>query len=1046
MKKALTEIVAATFASLCLGDVFYWQGAGSWKNFDDPVNWSLSKDTYSNPNNLVPDADDLIYTYSAAKPSTTYSDNNIIAMFDMNGSSYSYAGYSNGTLADSTGWGWNQYVVRVKNGTLSLPSFSRAPALNPNNRYVGMRYYVESGGVLDISNTGTFIAGVTYTYDHWYAKSGGTFKVRLDDFRPLAWRAFVESGGTMVWAPNKFGISNSSYNVGADKNCSIENSGTLLMPNGFDWNSDPWGARKYMTVSQKAGTMLLGAPFTKTLAEKDSTLWSFTFSFEGGTIVASNSVSFFADAPDKTRVFATIPASKSVTVQVLEGSSCDMSFFTYGSGVTLTKTGPGMLILADRPASVNVTAGTLKLANAVNGLSGVTVQSGATILCSTFGSVVDGLVFDDGAGFAVDSAAYPVGSVIAESSDATLLEKIRAAVAAALPDGVKAVVSNGQVTIMDDDGNIFEAEGEADLSSSGWNVGHVPAGEAVKVSGASTIGVVSATTPTFESITVQGGATLKIADSNLALPPVTLAYPARLLLPSGVSLALTNGLTCVGDENGLPVLEVATNAVCTVPRGTKFKNVAIKLCGEIGVPPSDDTIADNDHGLSFGYASAGETTYFAMESVGGNINVSGNTGYSYYGLGFAFAEPAANGLSDGRVVAIGDIVLKDTTFTATGNHYIGKRIGGNNPENSGVSIVLDNTVLPIVRLNTFRAGTIVCRNGGRLVRTSSHPGNWASLNIHRYAKVVFEGKDSGLSLPYSNATTPFSYSCWGSGNYWTESHDSLVFRDGATMAVHMLTGERNANLSFSNGVYQVATLPFTDGNPAPPNGDPRNWMTNAFNDAYQVRIEAGGKLFFQSAHVLGGPEWDRYITLANRSITGAGDFVMTNGVPGRGFAATVVAGNNNATGSISVAPSADPTTLYFNDGANWAGTVVAGNVALTNLTAAAEPATVNFATLDLAGDFPIRIWKNDGVFSNDKVNISAGLTGDGAIEPVLMNGLRLRGGETFVLGTCPASGIDVSDPAAHVKRNWVLATDDAGGGKVRVLLRYEPRGLVLSFR
>ncbi len=361
-------------------------------------------------------------------------------------------------------------------------------------------------------------------------------------------------------------------------------------------------------------------------------------------------------------------------------------------------------------------------------------------------------------------------------------------------------------------------------------------------------------------------------------------------------------------------------------------------------------------------------------------------------------------------------------------------------------MVLDNTVLPIERMNEFRAGTIICCNGGKLQRISTHPGNMTSLIVSRYAKLVFEGKDSGLILPYSDVSTPFSFDYWGAGNYWDASHDQLVFRDGAVMSAHKYWGAKHSNISFSNGVYQVATLPFSDGNPSPPNGDPRNWMTNAFNEVYQVRIEAGGKLFFQSAHVLGGTEWDRYITLANRAITGTGDFVMTNGVPGRSFAATVVSGGNNATGSISVAPSVDPTTLYFNDGANWAGTVISGNIALTNLAAAASPATVTFKTLDLQGDFPIRIWKNGDALANDKVNITATLIGNGIIVPVLQNGVRLKGGETFELGTCPAGGVDVSEPTAHVKRNWVLVTEDAGDGKVRMLLRYEPRGFVLLIR
>ena len=580
MNRIQIAFALAAAQLVCFGDVFYWQGAGSWKNYDDPANWSLSKDTYSNPDNLIPGASDEIYTYSVTKPSTTYSDNNVIAKFDMNGGSFSYAGYSNGTLADSTGWGWSQYVVDVRNGTLSLPSFSRAPALNPNSRYVGYKYRVSSGGILDISNTGTFIAGVTYTYDHWYAQNGGTFKVRLDDFRALAWRLIVESGGTAVWTPNKFGISNGTYNGGADKNCSIENSGTLLMPNGFDWNSDPWGSKKYLTVTQKAGTMLLGSPFTKTLAERDSTLWSFTFSFEGGTLVASNSVSFFTDAADKTRCTATIPASKSVTVQVLDDSSCDMSFFTYGSGAAITKTGAGALILADRPATVNVTAGTLKLANAVSELAGVTVQSGATILCSSFGSVVDGLTFNEGAHFAVDVIDYTKGSVIAQSTDATLLSAICDAVNADLAANpeIAAAVVDGKVTIIES-GNVFETEGEADLSSSVWNVGDVPVGEAVKVVGESTVGIVSSATPAFESITVKGGATLKIVDSNLALPPIVLQGESKLLVAEGVTLNLTNTLSCIATESVLPVVEFATNTLVNVPDGMKFMNMDLRLRG-----------------------------------------------------------------------------------------------------------------------------------------------------------------------------------------------------------------------------------------------------------------------------------------------------------------------------------------------------------------------------------------------------------------------------------------------------------------------------------
>ena len=1038
--KAIIATAALMTSGLCLGDVFYWQGAGSWKRFDDPANWSLSKDSYSNPNSLIPGANDTIYTYSATKPSATYSDNNVIAKFDMNGGSYSYGGYSNGTLSDSTGWGWNQYVVDVQNGTLSLPTFSRAPALNPNSRYAAYKYRVSSSGVLDISNTGTFIAGVTYTYDHWYAQNGGTFKVRLDDFRALAWRGIVESGGTMLWTPNKFGLSNSSYNGGADKNCSIENSGTLLMPNGFNWNSDPWGSKKYFTVTQKAGTMVLGGNFTKTMAENDSTLWSFTFSLEGGTLVASNSVSFFTDAADKTRCTATIPASKSVTVQVLENSSCDMSLFTYGSGAAITKTGTGTLVLADRPATVNVAAGTLKLANAVSELSGVTVQSGARILCSLFGSVVDGLTFNSGAHFAVDTINYTKGSVMAQSTDATLLSAICDAVNADLagnPD-VAATVADGKVTIVES-GNVFESNGETDLSASVWNVGDAPVGEAVKVVGESTVGVVSSLTPAFESITVKGGATLKIVDSNVDLPPIVLQGKSKLLVAEGVTLDLTNALSCVATESLLPVVEFATNTVVNVPDGMKFMNMDLRLRG--GLLDVIDP-ATTQKGVYFGSTEGTETTYFTMSATGGTIRVTGQFTDSNdsNSCGRWFACPAQSG---GFVKVVRPISLCGVTMPEAHN---GIEIGYLNPQTEAFDVIFDNMIVPISRRRCRIGGKANVRlvNGAQFKRIGSHPGTSAELAMRQYGSLTLES-GSGFIMPRASTLS-------GEKGFWMQvngNNHAVLNLFGGWIAANETgrnTGYGTCDLWSSNGTWRVTNYPHipSDNNPSPPDGDVRKWTTDAFNGFSRVWSNPGTTLYLQSSNDFdGNTTMDRVTKLADIPIRGQGNFVMTNGTPGTAFYATVVHGANTSTGSISVAPSADPTTLFFNDGANWAGTVVAGNVALTNLTAAASPATVTFNTLNLAGDFPVRIYKSGNTLTNDVVNLTTSLTGIGKIAPTLVGGARLGGGETFVLGTCPASGIDTSDPCAHTVRNWALRSEDAGGGKVRLLLRYDPIGLIL---
>jgi hypothetical protein len=255
----------------------------------------------------------------------------------------------------------------------------------------------------------------------------------------------------------------------------------------------------------------------------------------------------------------------------------------------------------------------------------------------------------------------------------------------------------------------------------------------------------------------------------------------------------------------------------------------------------------------------------------------------------------------------------------------------------------------------------------------------------------------------------------------------------------------------SNGTWRVTNYPNIpgDNNPYPANGDVRNWTTDAFNGFSRVWSNPGTTLYLQSSNDFdGNTTLDRVTKIADIPIRGQGNFVMTNGTPGTAFYATVVHGANTSTGSISVAPSADPTTLFFNDGANWAGTVMAGNIALTNLAVAASPATVSFKTLNLAGDFPIRIWKYGGAFTNDMVNLTTSLTGEGDFEPVLVDWGRqdLRGGMTFAIGTCPSGGIDVSDARKNVKRNWRLLTEAADGGKVRVLIKYEPQGLKLMVK
>ncbi|MBR3221233.1 MAG: hypothetical protein IKF72_03295 [Kiritimatiellae bacterium] len=1055
MKRKTVFIVAGVFLTMSVSaDTYYWRGSNTawsdWTNIADG-GWSLARDSYVAPSHVPgTDAGDTLWPFGVQSQ-------NYIGNFNLGGGSYTVAGYSSEGNVPAN---WQLYQLQITNGTLTVSSFQKPfkTGSTSDRAPVAWRYDVWNGATFNFNTVlGGFdrAYGASGLYEYWYVMSGGRMNLP-GPLVPCALDVTVNSGGVLNVADGTFRVNNNSHRDYPNK---ITNFGTLLLPNGFEWVAgDPWSPTannsKAMIVTQSAGETRMGGDFKKTGLESHNYTVMMKFVLQGGTLTVeeNKSVSFISHTDRNSgytkseEVFAEMPASASATVQTLAGSVLDMSLFTYGNGAALTKTGSGTLIMKDRPATVNVTAGMLKLTNSVADLSGVSLSSGTTLEFAQAGNVA--AVAPTGyasAVFALDNSggAFTDGANVISSNDADFLAAVATSLNAGgtVPAGLAAIVSGGAVKVMTPPSHTFTSDGELDLGdASGWNMpGYV--GTNVFVSGASTVALISPATPAFDSITLSDGATLKVSGDGIELPKITLLTPSTLLVPGGSSAVMTNGFTAAGDVSGLPVVKVETNGVLTVARGTKFKNCAVKLYGEIGVPPvyGDVKLAD-DQGIQFGYAAAGETTYFAMESIGGNINVSGNTTVDRQKeLTFAWAD---NG---GRVLTYGDILLKDTTFkTPQGAwHYIGKMIGGYNPDDSGIRVVLDNTVLPLRRFNWFNSGTVVCRNGGRLERQDYHAGTDCRLTVDRYTRIECEGEGSGLFLPYANVWRPFYYDIWLDGGV-----DQFTFRDGAVMAAHYYWGGNHSVLVFSNGVYQVGTLPFvsSDRNPNPPNGDPHNWMTNAFTGAHSVRIERGGKLFFQSASVLSGTEWDRYMTLADKPIKGEGDFVMTNGVPGRGFSATVVCNRNTSTGSISVAPSADPTTLFFNDGANWAGTVVAGNIALTNLTAAASPSTVSFKTLDLCGIFPIRIMDNGGIHTNDVVNISTALTGGGAIKPIVQPGLRLSGGETFVLGTCPAAGVDTSGLQSHVTRNWELMSEDAGGGKVRLLLKYMPRGLLISIR
>ena len=103
--------------------------------------------------------------------------------------------------------------------------------------------------------------------------------------------------------------------------------------------------------------------------------------------------------------------------------------------------------------------------------------------------------------------------------------------------------------------------------------------------------------------------------------------------------------------------------------------------------------------------------------------------------------------------------------------------------------------------------------------------------------------------------------------------------------------------------------------------------------------------------------------------------------------AIVACGSNTATGEVWACASADGCQLLFADGANWAGTVVGDeNVAFTNRTSGAAPASVEFGAIRFAGKMPVRVWRAGANPASDYLRINGALSGTGGFAPVTMDG------------------------------------------------------------
>ena len=1012
----------------------YWRAAPKvWNSWNDPANWSILKGSNFNPAGVVPGlngAANPIWAYTTTARTSDYDD--YYGKFDLNGGSYDLSGYSGGGSAGGT---WHCSQFHLTNGTLSVAA-TRMPGTS-----VTFGYTVWNGATLNYAGMGTGLdyIGRSGLYETWTVKSGGRLNVDGGLF-VLELKATVEAGGALRWSDGKFAVK---QEMAAGKPFTINNSGTVELPFGLDWTSGDAksSGNKVFTFNQKAGTVLFGGDFKKTAEEAADASHGATMSFvfSGGRLVATNSVAFANPTVRFGReTFASVADGANVSVGVLGADSVlDMRLFTCGSGASVTKDGEGLLVVGDLPSALAVTAGAIEFGATVTDLSGATFADGTRIVLGAKDNAFSAPANYRACTFELDTEAFAAGNVVLTSENGDFLAYVKDQIAATLPPETKAEIAAGTLKLVADSAFVFRGEGEFDIDDPAhWSGGVVPGNVDVIVSGAETVARVSANSPKFKSITLLDGATLKATDGS-DLSAVVLAYPSKLTVPEGASVSLTNGVAATGDASGLPIIEVATNATLTAAAGTVFKNVDIRLYGTM--------TTSGEGALTFGGAAAGETTYFAMTAIGGTVRTIGYAGTSVASA-YRRIVVAEEG---GTVVVTRPILFRDCTFdlvSATGAQgFAGTLIGYQNSVLYPFEVVFDHTTIRMNRANLFGGAALIRIVNGSQVRIgTSHPGVATFMEIADAAEISVEGSGSRLLLENAD---PFRNK-FGPDVYGTRM---LTVKDGGLVAAHNTTGITRAYVQVEDGVWGVPNLPFLslDLNPHPADNDVRNWMTDLFNGFYRVNVAGGRSLVISSVDVLGADkgycpkEWDRDVKLANIPLTGAGDVVISNGVPGHAMAVTVVHGANTCSGRISTdRSSSDSTALRFADGANWAGTVVAGDdVSLTNLTDATAPAEVSFGALVLNGKMPLRVWK-DGAC--DTLNIGSALSGTGSFAPVFMDG-RPDNDVTYVLGRYPKSA-GVPD-ARFVKRNWTFSAEPIpGSDEVTLKLTFHRTGLILTVR